>query len=404
VPARRGPAPGTVQWRAPGIQYATALSVLAGPGNTVLAGSLGGDPDDCGFPSSVVALDRTSGRPAWSYRAKGKYSFHIAGVAAGLAFVYDVDTGTDTSCGDDAVSTIRAVDERGRVQWRLAVPASDEPGPTVIGADAGVVVVSDLDGLVGVDAASGRVLWHRDETDGFDDAELVDGVVVASGVVDAHHSGVMALDVRDGRQRWALTDGYHYFNFESTYRDLVFVTASKTIGPGSPGALTAYRAETGLPAWTTDIVVDGLGDPVQGEGDVVLVERPEGIPAALDVATGNVRPDLDSYGFLLPGATCGFVSNQYGAGSSGDHISVRDFGGARRWESSLGMEAKASDGHSVYASTSQPGHPDAFVALDCANGREQWRHVLQRGSIWDAITVPGGVIVAAEGAIYRFAA
>jgi len=137
-------------------------------------------------------------------------------------------------------------------------------------ADGVLVLNSRRLGLLALDAATGSLLWQRDDLGEHGDLRaglpvIADGVVYLSGaIVESHSAGVvLAMDVRTGRERWrtVLETADVYVSLAG---QMLYVGGAIAYGLRARDGHVAWRYGSGTqfyqPVVTAGVVFVGSGD------------------------------------------------------------------------------------------------------------------------------------------------
>jgi outer membrane protein assembly factor BamB/orotate phosphoribosyltransferase len=141
---------------------------------------------------SLIAVDRLTGKPAWSFHANG----YVHGSP-----VYDAPRSQVLFGANDY--TLYAVDLEGRQRWRFVTGGEIKARPAV--DDSGRCFVCSFDGFVyALDAETGALLWRRRAgTSLYFTPLLYEDMVIVGG----HSSRMVAYDRASGVVRWVATAG-----------------------------------------------------------------------------------------------------------------------------------------------------------------------------------------------------
>jgi outer membrane protein assembly factor BamB len=200
--------------------------------------------------------------------------------ADGIAFPILVDgiliTGTQSGLviGLDGLT--------GEERWRAA--GNQQFSSIAPSAADGIVVVTDLDGVSGLDVATGVERWHREIANDEQRPAIMDGVVYVGTIDGAVHG----LDVTTGEDRWS----WQGERGVSTRVDLV-ANGVAYVSPWN-GQLLSISLDDGRELWrfstrapiVAPTMAGGTLYVQTGQADSV---EPVGLVAALDPATGAAR-------------------------------------------------------------------------------------------------------------------
>jgi outer membrane protein assembly factor BamB len=201
---------------------------------------------------AVYALGANDGAIRWTANVPAT-SFASLTVVDGIVYA-EFGVGPP-SAAKTAVYALGAGD--GAVHWTYTVD-QDRGAESLTVADGAVYLRSQQLGLVALDASAGRLLWQRQDVGAGPPPVTANGVAYLS----AHFYAagvVLALDARDGRDRWrtVLDDADAYVSIAG---QMVYV------GGGSVHALRAsdghvvwrYSAESGGAQFFQPVVTDGV--------------------------------------------------------------------------------------------------------------------------------------------------
>jgi outer membrane protein assembly factor BamB len=237
----------------------------------------------------VYAFDRTTGAPAWSFRASD-----------------DDETGSHTLATDGTriyassyFGRVYALDSRtGQPAWVTQLPGrldvhtiTFDPvvagGQIFVGLDYRPDTGPTIGSLAALDAATGRVLWIREFTPRIADLGSIcnGGAVLAAGLViaSADDGQIYGLDTATGAVRWTAPPiaGYPYGDLRALALSNDLVIASST-----SGFATAIDAATGTIRWSTQIDGASLVYRVAADAELAVFATSELI--AVDPQSGSV--------------------------------------------------------------------------------------------------------------------
>lgn len=189
-------------------------------------------------------------------------------------------------------------------------------------------------------------------------------VVGLGKVFVATKSGsVLALDLRDGRELWAVDVGDYVARSTPAFD-------GKTLYVAAGYAMVAIDGETGQERWRMPLRFAGPSSPVV-DGDFVYVATQEGHVSAFAAETGEEvwHYRNDNLLFASPALASGRLVI---ADETGVVTAISADQGRKVWQAKLGAEIFATPAivnGVVYVSTMEP----QFVALDLGSGKEAWR-------------------------------
>ena len=175
---------------------------------------------------------------------------------------------------------------------RIAVqrPGGDEPAPSFVQCNEAVIAIADARGrMVGVDRATGQVLWRAlSPLQSLTALHLDDEHLAAAGVnnpgTDVQASGVLVLDPLTGEPRFPViedSDPIRYLSISPSGL-LVYLSGS---------TVAAHHVSDGTPAWR----LQATGSALAGTGwvgeDLLLLAEAEQAGSALfvDLAAGKLQ-------------------------------------------------------------------------------------------------------------------
>ncbi|WP_435098640.1 PQQ-binding-like beta-propeller repeat protein [Halarchaeum sp. P4] len=261
------PATGEERWRA-----SAGPGFFGGPGGTgatptvsdglvyAVAGARSGLLGE-GF--RVVALHADSGEEAWTYSLDGSRFLTLLGVHDGSVYA-----ATSNDHIQNEGETLYALDAaNGDVRWTATV---GDPMEWALGA--GGAYVATFSGLRAVSLADGSERWSKQG--GVADGVHVTGDTFVAGFEPEDMPSLAGLDPKSGEVRWA----------GPNRRVPSYAAADGVVYAGGEPA-AAYDAATGEEQWTAESGWGGLvtGPPVGGR----LFVRREGFLHAFDAATGE---------------------------------------------------------------------------------------------------------------------
>lgn len=243
-------------------------------GASAIAGGLVLVPTDDGV---LHALSVEGGVARWSFAAVGP--MHGPFVAAGRVHVAD---------GDGVIHALSLVD--GKELWASAVHVADPSDLAV--ADDRLYVGSSSGLAYAFDARTGAELWQSQVAPNGSavHAPSVSGLVV---LVATDDDELLALDAASGAVRWRNAIGAEGLGTPMTWNGLAFVGA----GPSqASGRLVAYDLASGSKRWSLE---RNIYSPSIG-GEVGYSASGVGTVTALDLATGADRWTTKYAGVVRP--------------------------------------------------------------------------------------------------------
>jgi outer membrane protein assembly factor BamB len=234
--------------------------------------------------ASVYALDSRDGAIRWVHTQEQADGAALT-VAGGSVYAAFGASGP----GLQATTVMALGADDGAVRWTYTVDGDADP---LTVADGVLVLNSQRLGLLALDAATGSLLWQRDDLGEHGDLRaglpvVADGVVYLSGViVESHSVGVvLAMDVRSGRERWrtVLESADVYVSLAG---QMLYVGGASAYGLRASDGHVAWRYGSGMQFYQP---VVAAGVVFVGSGDVGF--HPFGIGSndflnALDARTG----------------------------------------------------------------------------------------------------------------------
>ncbi len=278
---------GDIRWR-----VVTERPIHAGP---VVAGTYVVVPQ---IDGTVLALDLASGAERWRHQPTDVIDRRGAAVFAGGL----VDAGDVIVGGQRHLAALDAT--TGAIGWSIDPSGITEDFVTMapLAADDGVVVGVvnlGLGGVIGLERATGRVLWRLDDLRwfGIQAAPVIrDGVVyVVTGALEA-----AALDLHTGEERWATFLDHAGFDWAIAAAGTPAIAGDMLVVPTMWGALFGLDTVTGDIRWSSAAAVGPLrtthyrgrgeagfaGAPLI-TGDIVWAADTSGQLVARDLATGE---------------------------------------------------------------------------------------------------------------------
>jgi outer membrane protein assembly factor BamB len=210
-----------------------------------------------GGPQSVRAIDATTGKLVWESRTDGQ----VRGAAVDNGVVY----------APTAPGSVYALNEADGHQLWTQTFTDAAPGLSVAVAGGVVVAGFGTGGMMGLDAASGRVVWQTPDSGGETTASKVS---IANGIAYAYfgpRKGILAVDAKTGQERGigateeirmpsSIVDGVLYAGSGAGIA-YAFTSADATITPqeqiATPAVATA-PASTATPAAATTVAAQPL--------------------------------------------------------------------------------------------------------------------------------------------------
>ncbi len=192
-----------------------------------------------------------------------------------ISFVASASTAQGEVFASQGDNTVRGFLD-GEEIWSTEVRAAAYPGAVGIGGDGVFYVPEQGEGLVALDALTGRVLWRHSYpgVGSGQPAVLEDGVVYASG-------GLFRLNER-GKQVWGLPGLETFAPIEEDNGIIYFAGGD----PSGELNLLALDTRDGTPLWAKpSFDLDIFVGPVTSEGVTVTIES-DGAVNAYDALTG----------------------------------------------------------------------------------------------------------------------
>ncbi|MEX0886234.1 MAG: PQQ-binding-like beta-propeller repeat protein, partial [Phycisphaeraceae bacterium] len=183
----------------------------------------------------------------------------------------------------------------------VLVRESQRPGQAGphVHAGAAAIVLADADGqVVGVDRATGQVLWSRL-------ADLDQVVAVAAGGQAFAIAGVTGTDDAAAAVVLLLDES----TGEPLAGPLEAAEPAQWIGFAGPGLIvtaaeqqiTAYRAQSGQVAWRLDVAGPALTDEAWADDNLLIIRDLDGRALVIEVETGDVVQRLTATQGRRPG-------------------------------------------------------------------------------------------------------
>lgn len=234
--------------------------------------------------ATFYCLDANAGHKLWEFAADG----HIEGGA------HVIDGRIVFGAGDAGAY---ALDTDGRLAWRFRDPVHIDTPPV---AHGGIIVVSSgvsrrsaLPGIFALDAASGEKRWQvRTDKSAWGGPVVADGVVACGlghhkpGIEAGAGGAVLALDLADGRELWRTatpaavvampaTDGRHVFAADML------------------GDVTALDLRSGRVVWSRSLNAPVVAGLVVVGGTVVAADK-SGRVVGLSATDGKELWEFDA--------------------------------------------------------------------------------------------------------------
>lgn len=180
----------------------------------------------------VYALDRKSGKLAWSYRTNGKI-YSTPAIWHGVVVV---------GSSDNAIYGINL--RNGKLKWKVDAQKAVLGSPEIVD---GVAYIGASDGVFrAIDVSSGKVIWSFDEVKGY----------VSSKPLFYHNTlyfgswgnGFYALDAMTGKKKWEWDNGASNRMF-SPAACYPIATGGKVFIVAPDRFMTALDAENGAVIW-----------------------------------------------------------------------------------------------------------------------------------------------------------
>jgi hypothetical protein len=325
------------------------------------------DPSAAGRLTDLIAVDARSGQELWRVPvARQQLGWPLGPFAGSEVVVVAVDDDGGAIVGLDATS--------GDTIWRVA-EADLGAAEASVGAPGSVVaplantdevaVLSAPSGLVGLDRASGALLWSSD-------VFLLDesGVGVARGPAAVDGSTVMIPAASEVVTGAAIDGGVIVSGPDLPPGDTVTI-------PMGPSALVAVDASTGATLWQGP----RLDHPAAADGYVVgyvhsgmgSASGPNYQVVVVDTATGEQlwsKPGRESYGDLWAIGDGAVFVNDIGDDSLPDVVGYELESGDERWRRPTG-ESLPSDPQQVVEDGAVVLWND-LAMLSTADGTTRW--------------------------------
>lgn len=325
------------------------MSGLALHGDRLYFGAV----DQTGFAQNgrLVALDRSTGRVAWSFEpdAGMKAVFSTPTVADGRVYCGEglhEDTGCRFFCVDAAT---------GKSVWKEPFPTASHTEGSAVVFDGKAIFPAGDDGLYGADAATGAKLWqlpgkaNRLHIDG---PPATDGtrVFIGSGL---HTYVLLGIDAATGKEVWRtpvnlrsfgapLVVGRHVVfglgtgNLTADTYDYPEETGPKETEPA--GAVVCVEAETGELVWKYDLTRP-VHNPLAADAFSVYATSRDGCVHCLDRKTGKLRWKTGIGGAITSGPALatsgGFPVAVYAVSREGNVACLNPHTGRVVWEKQL---------------------------------------------------------------------
>lgn len=192
-----------------------------------------------GTTSGVLySLDRTSGRPRWSFDDQGRMLHTIS-----TPLVVDTRVYVGEGLHGDVPCVIRSLSlETGQLVWQQALGGHIESSPIV--NDELILVTAGDDGLQALDRATGKPRWNHRASGHIDAAPIVAGdqIIGGSAVSRLHGSSeLFSLDRKTGKPHWRLPMPLPIWASPALQGDIIVVSLGN-------GRLTASEPPPGIPA------------------------------------------------------------------------------------------------------------------------------------------------------------
>ncbi len=276
--------------------------VLAGCSTIQLGASLGDASDEApGLPLDLL-WERDADGAFGPAAARVTNRYVVVGTRKGEVVVLNRETGRVEGTGEFGASVegqiavsesgeviyvptaerrggVEAYDvRRGRRLWRWG-EGGVQGGVALVGT---TVVAGTLDGrVVGLDAASGAVLWERAAAEGVQ-IHAAPLAVQADVVVADDAGGVVRLGAATGEERWRVAVGAPVYAAPALAGGAVYVSTTR-------GSVTRLDGATGAVAWANQEPVPLRATTVAASPTGLAVGYSDGTTRGLDPATGAER-------------------------------------------------------------------------------------------------------------------
>jgi outer membrane protein assembly factor BamB len=274
--------------------------------------------------------------------------------------------------------------------WRVTT-TTDLSGPVL--AD-GTVYVGGADGtLLALDARDGAERWRTSVGAAADTPWVLDGDVYVPAV-----GSVVTLDATDGSERWRT---------ETPGRDAVLVASHGVYwisGRAAPTVVALARAD-GSERWRTD-----LRDPWEphlfaSDESLFVSSGTNGrIPWTLDPGTGEAVGDTPESGYDFPAERFHLDGTVYAVDSFFGNVAARPVDGGQGWTQgvdALGEFALSGGPEHVYYVANE-GETPGLYALSRTDGTIEWTVEMDPGSVERPVVANECVLVRGDGRLRCF--
>ncbi len=201
----------------------------------------------------IQALPVDGGKPIWTFPAAEPYPGSVPAVSGGTVFVPEYGLGlAAVDLADGTPLWFEQIDNAIGTMPPLPIPGGD--------------VIYGSGSIARYDGASGRRVWSIPDTQMFNSAAYLDGLVFADLVRNEHSSGLAAIDATSGRIEW--------FRDNQNSQIIVGPVASDgvVIYPDAGGLVVALDADSGVELWQMRLSTPIAGTPVIADGRVYIAE------------------------------------------------------------------------------------------------------------------------------------
>ncbi|MBI2193080.1 MAG: PQQ-binding-like beta-propeller repeat protein [Planctomycetes bacterium] len=288
---------------------------------------------------SITCLDALTGQEVWR-TPTDQQVFSSPCVAGGRVYAGE-------GLHLDTRSRMRCLDARtGRILWEFEVASHAESSPTV--SDGRVFFGAGEDGLYGLEAESGKPLWHRPGYHVDVSPAVDDGILYAGSAYD--RPAFLAVDAHSGRVLWekqleasawgdpAVSDGRVFFGVSSA-------SLGQDQGPAI-GKVFCLDARSGLELWSFR-PEHGVGGSLVSDGNEVFFGCWDRRVYALDARTGRLRWQAE-VGSVVYSSPALDAHRLYLGSADGRILALDRATGRRVW--TLGLDAWLGDKAEVIAS------------------------------------------------------
>jgi outer membrane protein assembly factor BamB len=407
------------------LQYqATLESALENPPTLPLDVPAGPTPLHPGAPRRVASRPAAPKSPASSptRTTKNLHTQHtaphmgrrralatLAGMAAGGLAVAGWDLGpwrhhatsahtTGTLSQDPAAKPlIKPGTKPGTQVWRY--PVNSAVGALAV-ANGVVYAGTDENNIVALDGRTGKLLWRRATSTGFNEQLVVAGGFVVAA--DPDQGGMVAIGATTGTEAWSVPGKNEGILGLAAGAGAAF--AGIAVHDNTTGGVTAYDPGTGTLLWTYEFgAVSDTNAGLVVAGRVLYGTTTNGDVFALDAARGtqlwrvtskNVEYSFGPQSLLIDGGIL------YAAAKSAIHA-VHTRTGKELWQApGIPGAGLAMAGGTIFAGvTTGPMTASAgsMLAISAANGSRQWTNPVASGA-YLVTPGPGDVVYSGSNA------